>query len=51
MIGQGEASNLRRAAIQNVKQNALPLLDSNRFTMTKHSTIDRKDLVADLVAV
>src|SRR5262249_45923384 len=51
MAGQGEAPNFRRAAIQNVKQNALALFDSNRFAMTKHATIDRKELVTDLVAV
>src|SRR5215469_1248538 len=51
VAGQGEAPNLRRAAIQNVKQNALALLNSNRFAMTKHATVDRKRLVTDLVAV
>src|SRR5262245_21723045 len=49
--GQREAPNFRRASVQNVKQNALALLDSNRFAMTKHATIDRKELVTDLVAV
>src|SRR5215469_11100482 len=51
MAGQGEAPNFRRAAIQNVKQNAFALFDSNRFAMTKLATVDRKELVTDLVAM
>src|SRR5262249_11333274 len=51
MAGQGDATNFRRAAVQNVKENALTLLDSNGFAMTKHPAVNGKVLVTNFVAV
>src|SRR6266436_4735018 len=49
--GQRKAPNLRRASIENVKQDTLASLHAHRFAMSQHSAVDREIAVADLVAV
>ena len=48
---QGEAPNFRGAAIQNMKKNALALLDSDRFAVAKHATVNGKEPVTNFVSV
>src|SRR5262249_37406380 len=49
--GQGETPNFGGAAIQYVKENALTLFNSNRFSMPKHPAIDGKELVTNFISV
>src|SRR4029077_6819227 len=50
VAGQEKAPNFRRAAVQDVKENALAFLHPDRFAMAEHATVDRKELVNDFVA-
>src|SRR6516225_8874226 len=51
MARQGQAANFGRAAIQNVKEDTLALLNSNRLAVAEHATINCEELVANFVAV
>src|SRR5579872_1101363 len=51
MSRQSKAANLCGAPVQDVKQHALALLHTHRFTMTQHAAIDGEVTIANLVTV
>src|SRR5499427_6188906 len=48
---QRQAANLCRAAVEHVKEHALPTLDAYRFSMAKHASVDGERAVAYLVTM
>ncbi len=48
VAGKGKAANLGGTAIQNVKEDALPLLYADGFAMTKHASIDGERMHSQL---
>ena len=40
MTGQGEAADLRRTSVEDMKENTLSLLYPDRFAMTEHPAVD-----------
>jgi hypothetical protein len=51
MPGKREASDLRGASVQHMKEHALAPLDSHRLTMAQHASVDGEKLVAHLIAM
>src|SRR6185437_14654483 len=47
VTGEGEATDLRGAAVEDVKEDSLSTPDSDRLTEAKLATIDGEDTVAD----
>src|SRR5262249_8684220 len=51
MAGQGEAADFAGAAVQDVKQDSFTLLDADRLAASERMSVDRKQFVADLIAL
>lgn len=51
MSRQRETSNLRRASVENMKENMLAPFHPHRLAVPQHPAVDREIAVADLVAV
>src|ERR1700761_4601740 len=51
MAGHCEAADFTSAPVQDVKQDTLPFPDADRLAMPEHTSIDREELIADLVTL
>src|SRR5882724_196037 len=51
MSGQGQAANLRRTAVQDVKEHPLALFYAHPLAVAQHATIDGEIAIAHFIAV
>src|ERR1019366_5385554 len=51
MAWQSQTANLRSAAIEDMEQHALAVLNPDRLAMAQHATVDGEQAVADLVTL